>query len=632
MTAAASLLLAFASSCTALDMPPDVSEELAEARAAWRKAEDFNKEIRSARGGDDKNLDAVIDGRDAAYDRAIAMFEMALKKDPSHPQALAEFGRYWLSRRDFFIARRSLEDAWASRFDRSPTRSPVLREFTENVLFGPLKDLAPYLHEQSATPEQGGARAERSLTDADKGDLLRALGGLAERAGETGPALEYYRAAVKRCPGDSRNTVSLAVALCAAGTPADAVTLLEPWSRAAAGGVEPPADYPKERPDILGLGLYTLALAKEELGWLEDALGLYRRAVEACKQGLVQSGETAESARMAIARLEDKLDEFAENEKATAQQVAEIEKQNAERQKLNEKLKSENLPLMPPKPLPDTDRLAFADALNLCVHGLESKQNAMRDPDFLAALGRLRDFNIKAKEVEESKEFGSFQIAENSFQAAITRYSHFSRPYYELAQCELQMHRFTAARTLLDAGALYNPNDIATLSLRGSVLLELGQWKEAADVFRKVTQLDGDNGAAHFGLGRALTALKSDEAMCAEALDAFSRAMRLGVRDERIAASKSLTTKDGQVYGGHIVEDGDDWIVIEESAAPFRISKQKVEKVNIGPGLRDQAAELLIRYRRGEKPPSVQRIVGRKHPEDDPDSYIPRPPSSIFGQ
>lgn len=627
------LALALALPCLALDIPPDVSVELADARAAWRKAEENNKEIRAARPGDETALDAIIDARDAAYDQAILNFEKALAKDPTHPQVLSEFGRYWLSRRDFFIARRYLEDAWASRFERPLKLTPAERDFADLLMTTRMKEFAASVREPGATPALGGPRAEVALPAADKADILRALGGIAERAGEMGPALEYYREAVKRFPADPRNTVSLAVGLCAAGKPNEAMRLLNAWDRVVAAGAEAPVDYPKDRPDILGLGLYTLALAREEMGHIEDALAIYRRAVDACKQGQVSSGETAESARMAIARLEDKLDEFAENEKATALQLKEVEKINAERQKVIDKLKAMNQPYNALKmlPLPETDRQAFSEALNLCVLGLEKKQRAFSDPEFVAAVSKLRDNKIKAKEVENTAEFGSFQIAANSFQSAVARYSRFSRPYYELALCELQMHRYTTSRHLLDAAALYNPNDVATLSLRGSVLLELGQWKEAAEVFRKITTLDGDNGAAHFGLGRALTALKASEAMCAEALDAFSRAMRLGVRDERMETSRALTAKDGQIYAGQIVEDDNDWIVMEESAAPFRIAKHDVLRVYTGAGLREQALDLLERYRRGEKPPNVQRVVGRRHPEDDPETFI-RPPGAIFGQ
>ncbi len=585
--------------CVAFEIPPDIGPELMEARKAWRKAEDLTGDIRDEKNREPKELDALIDARDDAYQHAVEMFEKALKKDPTHPQALAEFGRYWLSRRDFFIARRYLENAWRSAL--------------------PLSVQAPA--SANASPDGCGSRAEKSLTEADKADVLRALGGIAERAGETGVALSHYRAALKRYPTDPRNRASLAIGLCAAGNPAEAVTLLEPWDRSDATKVEAPLDFPKDRADVLALGLYTLALAKEELGWNEDALALYRRSEAACKQAFAATGETAESARMAIARLEDRLDEFTENEKSCAKQAEEIARINVERKKAN----------LAPLSAPKSDRVMFADALNFCVHAVSLKKQAMRDRDFLAAISKLRFNEIKAKELESVPEFGLYQSAENSFQASVTSFSRFSRSYYELALCELQMHRFTTARNMLDAAALYNPNDVATLSLRGSVLLDLGQWEEAAGVFRKIVSLDGDNGAAHFGLGRALTALKSNEAVCSEAVDSFGRALRLGVRDERMELSVSLTAKDGQVYSGHIVENGDDWIVKEDGVAPFRIAKKEVEKVNEGPGLRQQALAMLERYQRGEKPVVVQRYSGRKHFDDEP-VIDARPTGTIFGQ
>ena len=234
-------------------------------------------------------------------------------------------------------------------------------------------------------------------------------------------------------------------------------------------------------------------------------------------------------------------------------------------------------------------------------------------------------------ELENTPGFALFSSAENSLQAGITCYPRFSRPYFELALCELQMQRFTTSRNLLDAAAVYNPNDIATLNLRASVLLELGQWEEAAGVFRKVIQLDGDNGAAHFGLGRALTALKANEAGCAEALDSFSRATRFGVRDERMDSARSLTAKTGEVYSGRIVRDEDDWIVMEEGAAPFRIAASEIAKVNDGPGLRQQARDMLVRYQHGEKPPRVQRMGSRRTFEENAPMPI-TPGGTIFGR
>ena len=64
---------------------------------------------------------------------------------------------------------------------------------------------------------------------------------------------------------------------------------------------------------------------------------------------------------------------------------------------------------------------------------------------------RLRFNEIKVKDLESTGGYSLFQSAENSLQAGITSYSRFSRPYYELALCELQMHHYTTARNLLDS-------------------------------------------------------------------------------------------------------------------------------------------------------------------------------------
>ncbi len=599
----------FAASIWALEIPPEIGQELNGAREAWRKAEELTDSIRGVHANDVK-LDEVIDARDAAYERAILLFEAALKKDPGIRRRWRNSGGTGF-RGGIFLLRGAIWKRRGGSTVEGPSRLPASGvQFSDAAWARGLKGLAQLLRDRGATPERCGSRTEKALTNADKSDLLRTLGAITERAGETGTALDYYRAALSRFPADPRNTISLAVGLCAAGNPGDAAALLDPWEHVAAAATEPPVDYPKDRPEILALGLYTLAVAKEELGLLDDALALYRRTAEASKLAFSNPGEVAENARMAIARLEDKLDEFADNENSLEPLANEIRKQN--------EMAKAHLPQpLPQKPVPDTERAAFADSLALCGHGINSKKQALRDPEFLNAMARVRDNELKAKQLEDLPGFNLFQFAENSFLGAIKRYSKFSRPYYEMSLCELQMHRYSSARSLLDAAALYNPNDVATLSLRGSVLLELGQWEEAANVFRKVTALDGDNGAAHFGLGRALTALRLSEAMCSEALSAFSRAMRLGITDERMYVARMLTAKDGVVYTGHIVEDENDWIVMEEGVAPFRIARMEVEKVIDGPGLRERAAAALVAYRRGEKPPDVKRYIGRKHPEDE---------------
>src|SRR6185436_3467163 len=118
----------------------------------------------------------------------------------------------------------------------------------------------------------------------------------------------------------------------------------------------------------------------------------------------------------------------------------------------------------------------------------------------------------------------------------------------------------------------------------------------------------------------------------------FARAERLGLRDERLEWAISLTTKEGQVFNGNIHADTskgpdgkerDDYIVMEEGAAPFRIPRSEVEKVNAGPGLRALAMSWLERYRKGEKPPQLTRVAGRKRMDEE--SSVPlRPEGAIF--
>ena len=110
-----------------------------------------------------------------------------------------------------------------------------------------------------------------------------------------------WRAIYRRVERVSPHPTKQPMGLCAAGSFSEAITLLEPWDRSDAKTPEV-ADFPKDRADILGLGLYTLALAKEEQGWYDDALKLYRQAERACGDGFASGGETAENARMAIAR------------------------------------------------------------------------------------------------------------------------------------------------------------------------------------------------------------------------------------------------------------------------------------------------------------------------------------------
>ena len=595
----------------ALELPPDIGADLAAARRAAHEGDAFAAKMRVTTADVEPTaLDELIDKRDNAYQRAIKLYEQALNKDKAHPHGLAEFGRFWLARRDFFKARQYLKNAWSSSFDE---------------------------YEPSAfSIKVCGSRAEKAFDETEKSDLLRALGGIAERAGERAGALSCYREACTRNRADPRNRVSLSVALCAVGEFAQAAALLDAWQVLPNTGAKMSEDFPKDNPDMLAYGLYTLALAKEELGFYDDALALYVRAQDAARKSAAVGSDVAENARMSIARLEDRLDGFTANEEETARQAKEVVKKNVQIEEANIERKRKNEPPWKLLSEPVSERSAFSDALVACEHAASWKQQAFDDPEFRAGLAKLRFNEIKVKELENTEKFALFQLAERSLETAISKFPRFARPHYDLALCELEMHRYSTAKNLLDAAVLYNPNDLATLTLRGSVLLDLGQWEDAAGIFRSIVALDPENGSAHFGLGRALTALKTDEATLEQALNAFARAERLGLRDERLELSISLTTKDGQVYGGHIVEDVDkekgidDYVVMEESAAPFRIAKSEVAKVNAGPGLRYQAIELQERYRKGENP-QVTRYSGRKHLDEE--SPMPfRPEGAIFNQ
>lgn len=600
LACAAALLICAAAH--ALDAPPDISADLAEARRAWRLGDECNQRL--SRQDLDEHSDKIselLDKRDLAYVQARDLYEKALKIDPGNPQGQAEFGRYWLQRRDYFKARECLKNAWNSALDGKPR--------------------------VTMSPEKCGTRAERSFTDAEKSDLLRTMAGILDRAGEAAAGLACYRKARELSPSDPRNRISLAVALCAVGNPADAALLLEPWREK---GAKPVEDYPEKRPEIFALGLYTLAVAKEELGLFDDALALYHRAADEAGRGFSASGEVAGNARMSIARLEDRLDEFADNEIDTARRAEDVAKKNEAIRKRNEKEK-QVVPL-PELPKPVSERAAFSDALVACEHALSSKEQAFRDPAFIAALVKLRYNEIKSSDLKDMPSFVVFNLAEETLQEAITKFPRFARPYFELALCELQMHHYSAAKNYLDAAVLYNPNDIATLNLHGSVLLEMGQWEEAAGVFHKLVALDEENGAAHFGLGRALTALKSDEAACEQALNSFARATRLGLRDERLDSAISLVTKDDRVFSGRVSEEANDYIVMEEGDAPFRIAKSEVKRTEAGPGLIRRAQEALDAFRQGEKPAGITRVTGRRHPEDEGPVAPMRPEGSILNQ
>src|SRR6185295_11250860 len=68
-------VLLTASTLFALDMPPDIGAELAAARRAQQKGEELAGKLRSVPAGiESKDLDELIDKRDAAYAETIKLF------------------------------------------------------------------------------------------------------------------------------------------------------------------------------------------------------------------------------------------------------------------------------------------------------------------------------------------------------------------------------------------------------------------------------------------------------------------------------------------------------------------------------------------------------------------------------
>ncbi|MGD0090136.1 MAG: tetratricopeptide repeat protein, partial [Planctomycetota bacterium] len=351
----------------------DGNELLARARQAWEAGDALEGKVRAALAGGEGDYAKLLEQQDAAYEKARQAFREALKLAPKNPRPAAEFGRFLSARRELIQARTFFEVA----LDRS---------------------------EEAEKKKDSGA-----LLPAEESDIHRALGGLLERAGEESGALEHYRKALALDPGNPRNRISLAVALCAGGAPQGAVVLLRPWAdKAGAGGAGgTPA------PQMLALGLYTLAVAQEEIGQFEDALALYRRAQELA--GQAQGGDragVAGRAVLAVARLED----FFDGLHARAPQR---EKENEER--LKKKL----------APLPDElDSLARASAL--CEQGCKLKNSALGDDGFLKALADARAGG--AAEIAALRKHpchDALEAALRAFQEAIVKAPRLARAYYE---------------------------------------------------------------------------------------------------------------------------------------------------------------------------------------------------------
>ncbi|MCY3021932.1 MAG: tetratricopeptide repeat protein, partial [Planctomycetota bacterium] len=456
-----------------------------------------------------------------------------------------------------------------------------------------------------------GTPAGSALAPPEEADLCRLLGGLLERAGETAAALERYRRAFALDPANPRNRLSLAIAYCAAGTPEEAAALLKPWAREPQppGATQQPdaadvADRPNGSPGVHALGLYTLALALEETGFPEDALALYRRACTIARQaGQADRAGVAGRADAAVARLEDYFDA--------------LQSRAQHRAKENEERRKKNL-----DPLPD-EREACARACALCDHGLKLKTGALEDPGFLEALGRARNGSDEdAKALAQHPHFEAFQGAMEAFQKAVVTAPKLARAYYELGVCSVMLGRPGTARKLLDEAAACSPNNLAVLNLQGEVLLELGQWEDAARVFNKLLMLEPDSGRANFGLARAYAGLQASGEQCRMALDALLNAVRLGVRDRRMVSSQVLVLDDGRELEGYVTEEPQAYLLRRGESAE-RIEKAKVKEVRQRPGMHERLAALVQRFNSGEKPAPVPVI------RSSPGQPRSRPPDAL---
>src|SRR5205814_10027308 len=125
-------------------------------------------------------------------------------------------------------------------------------------------------------------------------------------------------------------------------------------------------------------------------GFYDDELALYRRSEETARKEPGGGGDVAEYGRMAIARLEDREDEFKANDEESARLAKEVAEKNKRIEEANAERKKKNERPMKLLPEPVSDRSAFGDALIACEHALSVKQQALGDPEFNAALTELR--------------------------------------------------------------------------------------------------------------------------------------------------------------------------------------------------------------------------------------------------
>jgi tetratricopeptide (TPR) repeat protein len=463
-------------SALAAEPAPDVSDQLSAARKAWQAGDALEKTLRSALASNGDEYLKLQEKQDAYYEEAKRVYRKALEKSPKNSLAMAEFARFWISRRELGQARKLLDSALHTAKEAEAENTPAL------------------------------------LTAGDRAELHRMLGGLMERAGEDRGAIDHYRTAFKLDENNLRNRISLGVALCASGLSQQALLILKPLSEPAA---MPKETSSKAEQATFALGLYTLALAFEENGYLEEALTQYSRAAQfADKAANSDTVGVSEHAHLAVSRVEDQLDRIAAN--------------SEKRAKENEDRKTKNLP-----PLPD-ERQNFADACHLCDLAVKLKEQALDDQSFVEVVAKRRRSERDSDLVAKNPTYNdSFKPAMQMFQDAILKFPRLPRAYYQLASCNVILGQFGAARKLLDEASSLSPNNLAVLSLQGEVLLSLGQWEDALKAFKKLLALEPDSGRANFGIARASAGMQADLKQSRIGLDALDRAEQLGVPEQK---------------------------------------------------------------------------------------------------
>lgn len=434
------------------ELKPDVAPILAKARKEWNKGDELRSEARQAMlstkrsGGEAMKL---LDQQDAAYRTAEQSFRLALKQDKDNPHALFEFGRFLASRKRFSEA--------ALRF--------------ESALLSP--------------------RARRAFGPAERADALRSFAGALDRSGQVRRAVNLYRHAFELFPDDQRNRISYAVGLCVAGEPEDAIPLLRSWA-------SPASMVEKAQSGRRALGLYTLAYAQEQCGFIEDARDNYRHAYGAARESGPENIKV--EARGAYRRVAALLKSLAADKGA---------------------------------------REKFADAHRLCSEGVRLKQTALLDR---AAFVKAREKWLRAKSDKEhdsaQKEGPVLRMkqAMERLQEALKAYPGCGRAHFELARCHLLMNEFGSARSHFEAASVYDPLGPAVLSESGAVHLLCGEWEQAKRTYTELLTVEPECSPAYMGLANTMVRQAESARDLHAALDYLERAEQLGADARKVAS------------------------------------------------------------------------------------------------